>query len=32
MNYYDEEEKELIEWCELEYDKFIKLDEENLTD
>ena len=31
MNYYDEEEKELIKWYEREYDNFIKVDERELN-
>ena len=31
MNYYDEEEKELIKWYEREYDNFIKVDERKIN-
>jgi len=31
MNYFDEEEKQLIEWYEREYDNFFKVDERELN-
>ena len=31
MNYFDEEEKQLIEWYEREFDNFIKVDEREIN-